>query len=175
MNNAPDTVSAMAFNNVLVLMIGLRRQLKPSAPFSFAAQAGGSSKKVADFFRAASIRRPGQSVLVDQSPTCAEGRAKSILRGFPPPRERRNASTSMAKPTNPSGPVRPPMPKFKGGLKQYFKEVGVEMRRVIWPTRAETFRLTVMVLLVCVMFVLYLFAASTAVHYIITAMEGGKF
>ena len=81
----------------------------------------------------------------------------------------------MAKPTNPTGPVRPPMPKMKGGLKQYFKDVGVEMRRVIWPTRAETIRLTVMVLMVCVLFVIYLYVASTIVHYLIIAMEGGKF
>ena len=80
----------------------------------------------------------------------------------------------MAKPTNPTGPVRPPVPKMKGGLGKYFKEVGVEMRRVIWPTRAETVRLTIIVLLVCVLFVLYLYVASTIVNLIITAMETGK-
>ena len=81
----------------------------------------------------------------------------------------------MAKPTNQAGPARPSVPKMKGGLKQYLKEVGVEMRRVIWPTRAETLRLTVMVLLVCVLFVVYLYTASTIIHYLFTAMEGGKF
>ena len=81
----------------------------------------------------------------------------------------------MAKPTNPTGPARPPVPKMKGGLGKYLKEVGVEMRRVIWPTRAETIRLTIMVLLVCVLFVVYLYAASTIIHYLFTAMEGGKF
>ena len=80
----------------------------------------------------------------------------------------------MAKPTNPTGPARPPMPKMKGGLGKYFKEVGVEMRRVIWPTRAETFRLTIMVLLVCVFFVLYLYVASTLVNLIINALETGR-
>jgi preprotein translocase subunit SecE len=80
----------------------------------------------------------------------------------------------MAKPTNPAGPVKPPMPKMKGGLGKYFKEVGVEMRRVIWPTRAETLRLTIVVLLVCVFFVLYLYVASTIVHMIVVAMESGK-
>jgi preprotein translocase subunit SecE len=63
---------------------------------------------------------------------------------------------------------------MKGGLGKYFKEVGVEMRRVIWPTRAETTRLTIMVLLVCVFFVLYLYVASTIVNLIITALETGR-
>ena len=80
----------------------------------------------------------------------------------------------MAKPTNPAGPARPPVPKMKGGLGKYFKEVGVEMRRVIWPTRAETTRLTIMVLMVCVFFVLYLYVASTIVNLIITALETGR-
>ncbi len=80
----------------------------------------------------------------------------------------------MAKPTNPTGPARPPVPKMKGGIGKYFKEVGVEMRRVIWPTRAETTRLTIMVLMVCVFFVLYLYVASTIVDMIITALETGR-
>lgn len=80
----------------------------------------------------------------------------------------------MAKPTNPAGPARPSVPKMKGGLGKYLKEVGVEMRRVIWPTRQETIRLTIIVLLVCVLFVVYLYVASTIMHFIITAMEGGK-
>lgn len=63
---------------------------------------------------------------------------------------------------------------MKGGLGKYLKEVGVEMRRVIWPTRQETFRLTIIVLLVCVLFVVYLYIASTLMQFIITAMEGGK-
>ena len=66
------------------------------------------------------------------------------------------------------------MPKMKGGLGKYFKEVGVEMRRVIWPTRAETLRLTIVVLLVCVFFVLYLYVASTLVNLIINALETGR-
>ena len=80
----------------------------------------------------------------------------------------------MAKPTNPAGPVKPPMPKMKGGLRKYFREVGVEMRRVIWPTRTETLRLTIMVLFVCVFFVLYLYVASELVNLIITVLESGK-
>ena len=80
----------------------------------------------------------------------------------------------MAKPTNPAGPARPPVPKMKGGLRKYLKEVGVEMRRVIWPTRAETIRLTIMVLLVCVFFVLSLYIASAIVNILINALETGR-
>lgn len=80
----------------------------------------------------------------------------------------------MAKPTNPA-PPKPSVPKMKGGPGKFFKDVGVEMRRVIWPTKQETLRLTVMVLLVCVFFVMYLYLGSLAVNYLITAMEGGQF
>jgi preprotein translocase SecE subunit len=48
------------------------------------------------------------------------------------------------------------------------------MRRVVWPTRADTVRLTAAVLFVCVMFVVYLYIAGELVHLIIRLMETGK-
>ncbi len=44
--------------------------------------------------------------------------------------------------------------KGKGGLKEYFKGVRVEMKKVIWPTRKETVSYTVVVLVVCLFFAL---------------------
>ncbi len=66
------------------------------------------------------------------------------------------------------------MPSMRKGVGQFLKEVGIEMRKVIWPTRAETMRLTSAVLFVCVLFVLYLYIAGIIVETVIHLMEGGK-
>jgi preprotein translocase subunit SecE len=41
------------------------------------------------------------------------------------------------------------MPKSRRGLKGFYNEVVREMKKVSWPTRAETNRLTFVVLVVC--------------------------
>jgi preprotein translocase SecE subunit len=81
----------------------------------------------------------------------------------------------MAKnlPTGPGG--RPPLPNMRKGFGSFFKEVGVEMRKVIWPSRAETIRLTTAVLFVCVVFVAYLIASGFLIDRIVTFLETGRF
>ena len=54
-----------------------------------------------------------------------------------------------------------PIPKSKRGLKGFINEVGREMKKVSWPTKSETNRLTLVVLTVCGMVV----AALTAMSY----------
>ncbi|HET6645106.1 MAG TPA: preprotein translocase subunit SecE [Fimbriimonadales bacterium] len=81
-------------------------------------------------------------------------------------------ASKSKEPSNPAPQVR--MPTMKRGINQFFKDVGVEMRRVVWPTRADTVRLTAAVLFVCVMFVVYLYIAGELVHLIIRLMETGK-
>ncbi|KAA0225227.1 MAG: Protein translocase subunit SecE [Fimbriimonadales bacterium] len=71
-------------------------------------------------------------------------------------------------------PQRIPLPKAKGGLKGYFAEVAAEMRKVVWPTRAETVRLTGVVLIVCVVFSIYLWAFGLVVGTGIDAILGGR-
>jgi len=46
-----------------------------------------------------------------------------------------------------------PIPKVRRGLSTYFKEVGREMKKVNWPPRQETNRLTGVVLAVCALVV----------------------
>lgn len=43
-----------------------------------------------------------------------------------------------------------PTPKMSRGPKTFLKEVGRELKKVSWPTKAETNRLTGVVLVVCV-------------------------
>jgi preprotein translocase subunit SecE len=81
----------------------------------------------------------------------------------------------MAKQNEPIGPgSRPPMPNMKRGVGQFIKEVGIEMRKVIWPSRAETFRLTSAVLLVCVLFVVYLWVAGYVMDAGVKLLEGER-
>lgn len=82
-------------------------------------------------------------------------------------------SPSMANQNEPTVPSRIAVPKMKGGVGQFFKEVGVEMRKVIWPTRAETLRLTYAVLFVCILFVVYLYVAGYLVNMVIKLLEKG--
>jgi len=55
-----------------------------------------------------------------------------------------------SKPTAPTVGA-PPVPKSKRGFKGFFSEVGREMKKVHWPTRPETNRLTGVVLAVCLL------------------------
>jgi preprotein translocase subunit SecE len=46
-----------------------------------------------------------------------------------------------------------PIPKSRRGVKGFFAEVGRDMKKVSWPTRPETTRLTGVVLAVCAILV----------------------
>ena len=63
-------------------------------------------------------------------------------------------------PTTPKGPTSIPTPKSRRGLKGFFAEVGREMKKVTWPTKQETNRLTLIVFSVCFIICLVLFVLS---------------
>lgn len=71
-------------------------------------------------------------------------------------------------------PSRVPMPDMRRGLRAYFSEVRRELGKVIWPSKAETVRLTVAVLIVCAIFVAYLFAFGKIVELVFDAITGKK-
>ena len=48
------------------------------------------------------------------------------------------------------------------------------MRKVIWPSRDDVVRLTSMVLMVCVAFVVYLFLFERIVGFAVAALTGEK-
>ena len=68
----------------------------------------------------------------------------------------------------------PKLPSMKGGLKGFFSDISNEMRKVVWPPRQDVVRLTTMVILVCIVFVLYLYAVELIVHSGIEALMGAK-
>jgi len=67
-----------------------------------------------------------------------------------------------------------PVPKSKRGLKGFFNEVGREMKKVSWPTKSETNRLTGVVLAVCGLVVAILTAMSYAFETITNLITRGS-
>lgn len=51
--------------------------------------------------------------------------------------------------------------KERGGLKEYFKGVRTEMKKVIWPTRKETVSYTGVVIVTCAFFALLFWGFDT--------------
>lgn len=75
-------------------------------------------------------------------------------------------------PRKPQGSI--PLPKTKGGPKQFLIDVQREMKKVSWPTRAETTRLTGIVLSVCLMLVVILTGLSFVFEKIIDLVTKGR-
>lgn len=65
-----------------------------------------------------------------------------------------------------------PLPSTKKGLKGFFKDVSLERKKVSWPTRPETMRLTGVVLGVCGLLVVVLTVLSTLFETIIGLIVG---
>ncbi len=74
---------------------------------------------------------------------------------------------------NPQGNVS--LPSFgKRGVRGYLQDVSREMKRVVWPTRAETVRLTWLVLFVVILFVVYLWAFGYVIEILVHKLMGTK-
>lgn len=54
-------------------------------------------------------------------------------------------------------------PQKKGRLREYFRGVKTELKKVVWPTKKETYRYTVVVLVVCAFFALLFFLLDTGI------------
>lgn len=60
--------------------------------------------------------------------------------------------------------------KKKGGLKEYFKGVKLEMKKVVWPTKKELGSFTAVVLVTCIVSALVFWAVDTGVLAAIKAV-----
>ena len=58
----------------------------------------------------------------------------------------------------------------KGGLREYFKGVKLEMKKVVWPTRSELGAYTVIVLCTCAAFALLFWGVDTGILAAIQAI-----
>jgi preprotein translocase subunit SecE len=77
-------------------------------------------------------------------------------------------------PSNPKGPSSIPTPKIRRGWKGFFNEVGREMKKVSWPTKAETNRLTGVVFAVCFIICGILFVLSFVFEHLIKLITTGS-
>lgn len=69
----------------------------------------------------------------------------------------------------------PPLPKMKRGVRGFYKDCLLEMKKVHWPTRQETNRQTGIVIAVCLMTVAILTALSYAFDTIFRILLRGGF
>jgi len=60
--------------------------------------------------------------------------------------------------------------KKNGGLKEYFKGVKLEMKKVVWPTKKELGSFTGVVLVTCIAFALVFWAVDSGVLAAIKAI-----
>ena len=60
--------------------------------------------------------------------------------------------------------------KKKGGIKEYFRGVKLEMKKVVWPTRKELGSFTVIVLATCAAFALLFWGVDSGVLAAIKAV-----
>ena len=67
----------------------------------------------------------------------------------------------------------PPTPKMRRGLKTYLSEVGREMKKVSWPTKKETNRLTGVVMIVCLIVMVILLALGRVFEFLIDLISKG--
>ena len=79
------------------------------------------------------------------------------------------AKTTASKP--PTGSL--PLPGSKRGVRGFISEVGRELKKVSWPARKETNRLTGVVLAVCAISLGLLFLLQEGFHMLITLLVEG--
>lgn len=51
--------------------------------------------------------------------------------------------------------------KKPGKIKEYFKGIRTELKKVVWPTKKETYRYTVVVVVICALFALLFWLLDT--------------
>jgi preprotein translocase subunit SecE len=59
----------------------------------------------------------------------------------------------------------------ENGIVRTFREVRSEMKKVVWPTREETIRLTIVVIAISAVISVILFVSDAIFLYIITSLQ----
>jgi len=80
------------------------------------------------------------------------------------------ATTSARKRMNAAAATTANRPRQKGRIKEYFKGVKLEMKKVVWPTKKEMGSFTAVVLITCAAFALAFWAIDSGVLAAIKAI-----
>jgi preprotein translocase subunit SecE len=64
-------------------------------------------------------------------------------------------------------------PNWLTGIRQFWHEVVLEMKKVSWPTRTEVVNTTLIVVIAIIFFAFYLFLTDLVFTYVIKGIEWG--
>ena len=90
-----------------------------------------------------------------------EKETKSALRRGMESSKKQKAAAIKSKPKKPTPQQQQQEQQRKGGLREYFRGVRVETKKVVWPTRKELVSYTIVVFIACAFFGVFLWAADT--------------
>ena len=82
-------------------------------------------------------------------------------------KDKDKAAKPAAKKRTPNAPKRK-----RGSLKEYFKGVKLEMKKVVWPTKQEMGHYTVVVLVTCAVFALAFWAIDSGFLAVLKTLLG---
>jgi preprotein translocase subunit SecE len=82
----------------------------------------------------------------------------------------REGATAMADESNAQSFVAKPK-NWLAGVRQFWHEVVLEMKKVSWPTRTEVINTTIITIIVVFFFSLFLFGADIVLSYFIQGIE----
>ena len=84
----------------------------------------------------------------------------ALARGLESSKKQR-AAAIKSKPKNPSAQQKREEQQRQGGLREYFRGVKTEIKKVVWPTRKELVSYTIVVLITCAVFALFLWGVDS--------------
>ena len=95
----------------------------------------------------------------------------ALARSIESSKKQRTAALK-AKPKSPAQQQQQKEKQRRSGLREYFRGVRTEIKKVVWPTRKELFSYTVIVLVACAFFGLFLWAVDTGFLAVIREVFG---
>ena len=84
----------------------------------------------------------------------------ALVRGMESSKKQK-AAAIKAKPKNPTQQQQREEKQRTGGLREYFKGVRVETKKVVWPTRKELVSYTIVVFITCAFFAVFLWGVDS--------------
>ena len=86
---------------------------------------------------------------------------KSALRRGMESSKKQKAAAIKSKPKNPTAQQKREEQQKQGGLREYFRGVRIETKKVVWPTRKELVSYTIVVFFACAFFGLFLWGVDS--------------
>jgi preprotein translocase subunit SecE len=82
----------------------------------------------------------------------------------------REGTAAIAEEQNRQALISKPLGWF-GSVRQFWRDVALEMKKVSWPTRAEVINTTIITIVVVIFFAAFLWVADIGLSYLIHGIE----